>query len=67
MRGVTVQPTWRKSSHSTPTGSDCVEVANLDGAAMLVRDSKAPNGPRLALAAAEWRVFAAAVKRRPHC
>lgn len=37
---------WRKSSHSLdPDGHNCVEVA-ADGAALAVRDSKDPDGPR---------------------
>lgn len=40
---------WRKSSHSGTSGqSDCVEVANLAGN-VAVRDSKDPDGPRLAI------------------
>ncbi|MEV5573292.1 DUF397 domain-containing protein [Spirillospora sp. NPDC052269] len=56
--------TWRKSTHSSPDHSDCVEVADL-GAARLVRDSKDPEGPRLAVPSAEWRTFTAVLKGRP--
>jgi hypothetical protein len=53
---------WRKSSHSSGNGGQCVEVAqNLPGA-VAVRDSKAPEGPVLAFSFAEWRAFAAGVK-----
>jgi hypothetical protein len=53
-------PVWRKSSHSgTIEGSDCVEVADLSGV-IGVRDSKNPDGPRLALSG---RSFAALVGR----
>jgi hypothetical protein len=38
--------TWRKSSHSTDNGGDCVEVARTPGA-VAVRDSKDPDGPVL--------------------
>lgn len=39
---------WRKSSYSDGTGGECVELAaTLKG--LLVRDSKDPDGPRLAL------------------
>ncbi|MEU5992341.1 DUF397 domain-containing protein [Spirillospora sp. NPDC047418] len=37
---------WRKSSKSDNTGGACVEVADL-AAAVAVRDSKDPNGPKL--------------------
>ncbi len=45
---------WRKSSRSQDQGA-CVELANTGA----VRDSKNPNGPRLAL---EVRGLIAAVK-----
>ena len=53
---------WRKSSHSNANGGACVEVAqNLPGA-VAVRDSKDPDGPKLAFAPDEWRAFAAGVR-----
>jgi hypothetical protein len=40
---------WRKSSHSQGGGQgECVEIST-DTATPLVRDSKDPDGPRLAL------------------
>jgi hypothetical protein len=56
---------WRKSSRSTDTGGDCVEVARLDPA-VAVRDSKDPAGPKLVFAAADWRAFARSVKAGEH-
>jgi hypothetical protein len=47
--------TWRRSSRSGTNGA-CVEVATLHGR-VLVRDSKDPDGPRLALTPADWRSF----------
>ncbi|MFD5663067.1 DUF397 domain-containing protein [Streptomyces hirsutus] len=47
---------WIKSSHSTADGPDCVEVAAASGR-VLVRDSKAPHGPRLTLAPTSWQTF----------
>ncbi|WP_412520509.1 DUF397 domain-containing protein [Actinomadura madurae] len=52
---------WRKSSHSDQHGGECVEVAAL-ASAVGVRDSKDPDGARLAFGVAEWRVFARRVK-----
>jgi Domain of unknown function (DUF397) len=53
---------WRKSSYSGSNGGACVEVArNLPGA-VAVRDSKDPDGPKLAFAPEEWTAFTAGVK-----
>lgn len=41
---------WVRSSHSTPDGPDCVEVATApDTVRVRVRDSKHIHGPRLTL------------------
>lgn len=47
---------WIKSSYSTADGPDCVEVATAP-AHILVRDSKNPRGPRLALTSTTWATF----------
>ena len=53
---------WRKSSYSGTTGGNCVEVSqNLPGA-VAVRDSKDPDGPKLAFGPDEWLAFTAGVK-----
>ncbi|MBC6457119.1 DUF397 domain-containing protein [Actinomadura sp. HBU206391] len=52
---------WRKSSHSGQGGDDCVELAGLPGV-VAVRDSKNPDGPKLAFTAREWAAFVADVK-----
>lgn len=54
---------WRKSSRSAHQGGECVEVAGL-APEIAVRDSKDPDGPRLAFGAVEWRTFAQRVKAR---
>ncbi|MGW5384574.1 DUF397 domain-containing protein [Nocardia sp. NPDC003963] len=46
---------WFKSSYSQPSG-DCVEVAHATDS-VGVRDSKAPAGPVLVFAPAEWDAF----------
>ena len=54
--------TWRKSSYSGNSGGQCVEVS--DAAHLIaVRDSKDPEGPRLAFEREAWDVFAAKVKK----
>ncbi|WP_242902691.1 DUF397 domain-containing protein [Actinomadura terrae] len=52
---------WRKSSRSSGQGGQCVEVATHT-TMIAVRDSKDPNGPRLAFSAAEWHGFTQRVK-----
>ncbi|MGH3830986.1 MAG: DUF397 domain-containing protein [Pseudonocardiaceae bacterium] len=53
--GDCVQVGWRTSSYCG-NGGDCVQVAPApDG--VLVRDSKNPGGPALALPPATWRAF----------
>lgn len=56
---------WRKSSRSGTSGGDCVEVANLVGD-IGVRDSKDPDGPKVALPAASFRDLVTAIKRGEH-
>jgi hypothetical protein len=58
---VEVAPMWRKSSRSGPNGGSCVEVATLP-AAVAVRDSKDPNGPKLTLPPADWQSLIESVK-----
>ena len=53
---------WRKSARSGGTGGNCVEVACNVPRVVAVRDSKDPEGPRLAFTPDEWRVFTAGVK-----
>jgi hypothetical protein len=52
---------WRKSSYSGDNGGDCIEVGT-PGPAVAVRDSKHPDGPKLAFAAATWKAFTAQLK-----
>ncbi|MFE2979710.1 DUF397 domain-containing protein [Streptomyces sp. NPDC059258] len=55
--GGTSELTWFKSSYSDSSNSnECVEVAAAPGA-VHVRDSKSPQGPRLALPSAVWAAF----------
>ena len=47
---------WRTSSYSGGNGGECVQVAATPSAErVLVRDSKDPDGPVLALTLADWR------------
>ncbi|WP_153532234.1 DUF397 domain-containing protein [Actinomadura macrotermitis] len=53
---------WRRSSHSTDTGGNCIEVAILFDA-VAIRDSKDVDGGRLTLHAESFRAFLDSVKR----
>ena len=47
---------WRKSTWSGQDG-DCIEAGQGPGGTILIRDSKDPDGPFLAVAAGTWRLF----------
>jgi hypothetical protein len=49
--------TWRKSSHSSGNGGQCVEVARNLPEVVAVRDSKNTIGPSLAFTPAQWEAF----------
>lgn len=51
---------WRTPSRSTG-GQECVEVAQAQ-ANCLVRDSKNPDGTRLAIGRQAWTAFTGAIK-----
>ncbi|GAA4011333.1 DUF397 domain-containing protein [Streptomyces marokkonensis] len=54
--GADGTPEWIKSSYSSDDGPSCVEVAPAPDR-ILVRDSKNPHGPRLALTPTTWAHF----------
>jgi len=53
--GACVEVGWRTSSYSAGSGN-CVQVAPAPDA-VLVRDSKHPDGPALAIPRTAWRTF----------
>ncbi|MEV7501596.1 DUF397 domain-containing protein [Streptomyces sp. NPDC093018] len=55
---VEVALVWHKSSYSSEAGDNCIEVATTP-ATIHIRDSKAKQGPRLALAPTTWSAFVA--------
>jgi uncharacterized protein DUF397 len=60
---MTAEVRWRKSSRSSGTEPNCIEVADLPGG-RLVRDSKRRGaGPILGFDEATWAAFLAGVKR----
>ncbi len=56
---------WRKASQSGHQGGDCVEVAGV-ARMVAVRDSKDPDGPKLAFSSSEWRAFASRITSGAH-
>lgn len=55
--------TWRKSSYSSGQGA-CVEVSASARDTVAVRDSKDPNGPKLAVGSQAWRSFLRHIKEQ---
>jgi hypothetical protein len=54
---------WRKSTRSSSSGQNCVEIAaNLPGI-VAVRDSKDPSGPKLVISLDQWSAFVSGVLR----
>jgi len=51
-------PVWRKSSYSTSSTGNCVEV--VFGQTVALRDSKNPAGPMITMSPAAWRAFLSA-------
>jgi hypothetical protein len=51
---------WRKSSYSSGSGGQCVEVAS--GAGVVVRDTTDRNGTMLSVPAAAWGTFLDALR-----
>ena len=58
---TTAGPAWRKSSLCDNSSGNCVEVAIVPDAVM-VRDSKTPDGPVLIYTRAEWDAFLTGAK-----
>ncbi|MFD9441325.1 DUF397 domain-containing protein [Streptomyces sp. NPDC060006] len=56
MSTTTTGRTWRKSSYSSGSQGDCLEVA-ASPTTVHIRDSKNTRGPQLALSPAAWADF----------
>ncbi|MFG2945519.1 DUF397 domain-containing protein [Streptomyces adustus] len=55
-------PVWFTSSYSNGAGGECVECA-LTESGTVVRDSKDPEGPAMAVSSGAWRTFVAGLTR----
>lgn len=53
---------WSKSSYSGGNATECVECAHITHG-VLIRDSKAPDGPALPVGTDAWRCFVDGLKR----
>jgi hypothetical protein len=53
---------WRRSTRSSSTGQNCVEVATNIPGIVAIRDSKNPDGTNLAITRRRWEEFTGAVK-----
>ncbi len=56
------QAIWRKSTYSSSTGQNCVEVATNLPDIVVVRDSTNPDGGRLFVSPTEWHEFLTSLK-----
>ncbi len=54
--------TWRKSTYSGGSGSECVEAGVADRGHVLVRDTRNRDGATLAFSARAWTAFTDALK-----
>ena len=52
---------WRKASHSSGNGGNCVEVGQ-GGDAVAVRDTRDRDGVTLSVPAAAWESFTASLR-----
>lgn len=59
---IATELVWFKSSYSSSGDGDCIEVAPCP-TTIHIRDSKRPEGPRLALEPGAWAQFVTYVSR----
>ncbi|WP_067486364.1 DUF397 domain-containing protein [Actinomadura hibisca] len=57
---------WRKASRSNASGGECVEVSTNVTERVLIRDSKDPDGSRVAFEWAELAALLRDIKRGAH-
>ena len=55
-------PTWRKSTYSNGSNTECVEAGAAERGRVLVRDTKNRDGETLAFSTQAWSAFTAGLK-----
>lgn len=65
MKIESLECAWRRSSRSAQ-GANCVELAGPRSGRYMIRDSKNPGGPVLAVSANAWRALRSQIKRGDH-
>jgi len=53
---------WRRSSHSSGNGGNCVEISTAGAETVAIRDSKDVTGPELQFTSQAWSAFVAGIK-----
>jgi Domain of unknown function (DUF397) len=61
MEGTAAVSQWTKSSLSHANGN-CVEIADLPGGQVAMRDSKDSTGPVLGFPSEEWKAFLGGIR-----
>jgi hypothetical protein len=58
----TMNPQWRKSSHSSGNGGQCVEAGHVPGAVLIRDTTQRGRGPVLQVTPADWTRLVSSVK-----
>jgi hypothetical protein len=56
---------WRKSTRSSSSGQNCVEIATNLPDIVAIRDSKNPDGASLIVSRAAWTAFLTDIRNGP--
>lgn len=59
---VEIAAIWRKSTYSSGSEGQCVEVAALTGQGVALRDSKDADGPMLSIVPSAWTSLLTGIK-----
>ncbi|GAA0419582.1 DUF397 domain-containing protein [Streptomyces luteireticuli] len=53
---------WRKSTYSSPGGTDCVEISDCPLSGILIRDSKNRGAAPLSVTPPAWNAFLTVIR-----